>query len=402
MKNIFKLLTVGSPTINILITLALFFFSFGQLARISLPGNAIYVYLYEVFMYISFFALFLKLGIKPLRQYHTLHKSVRCFFLWVLATTIFSFFYYNADQNAVAALYLFRLNTYLLLFFYFNSYIYAFPEVKKGFQGVVFIMAIGVIATSLVQYFFYQDLGNIAYLGWDPHQYRLVGLFFDPPLTVSILVLFLLFFFLQAYEKKKIVYLAVSAIFCVLVFLTYSRGGYLALAAVAFFYMFRRLTFAKIGIIILGIVIVLILLPKGGNESLNLFRTTSIFTRTQDDAIAIDIWKKSPITGIGYNHIRYEKDKYLAEPIMEEFNPSHASASFHSSFLMILVTSGIVGLALFIWMLYQFGRENEFAKYSIIFLSVLSLTDNVLLHPLVLFLLFILVPLYSFIRPSAT
>jgi len=53
--------------------------------------------------------------------------------------------------------------------------------------------------------------------------------------------------------------------------------------------------------------------------------------------------------------------------------------------LIILVCTGIVGLILFLKLLLDLGKINIFANYAIIFLSVLSLGDNVLLHPLIIF-----------------
>lgn len=154
-----------------------------------------------------------------------------------------------------------------------------------------------------------------------------------------------------------------------------------------------------IGAVILGV----LLIPKNGSEGINLLRTSSINTRFIDYTKAVSIWKKSPVTGIGFNHIRFEKDSYEEKPIATKYNPSHASASFHSSFLMILVTGGIIGFVLFIWLLWNITKINIFAFYSVVFLSIFSLFDNLLLHPFILFLWFILICISNtVIHPSRT
>lgn len=394
MRNIRNLYSVGSKAINILIILALFFFTFGQLGRVSIPGQPVFFYVYEIFVYILLGIFCFKYGLEPFKRKKAIVRPMLFFLSWLTVSLSISFFSYTAEQNIVAFLYMLRLSAYILLFIYFNSYIYEYIELQRGFQFIIWIMASGVALSSLVQYFFYQNFGNLAYLGWDPHQYRLVGLFFDPPITVSVLALFLIYFFLPIDGKAKWLYRAAAVLFCILIFLTYSRGGYVALLATVIFYAFRRVNLRQVMIFLLLAVALFFILPKGSNESINLMRTTSIFTRAHDYGIAIDIWKKSPLLGIGYNHIRYEKDNYVSEPITESYNPSHASASFHSSFLMILVTAGIVGLVLYLWLLYRLAMVNEFAQYGVIFLSVVSLSDNVLLHPFILFLFFILIPLF--------
>ncbi len=394
MHKIFTFYSIGSGAVNIFLTLALGFFTFGQLARISWPGQPIYFYFYELFVYLALGTFILRYKLEPFRKKRAVVRPILYFFLVLLVSLIISYFFYTLNQNLVATLYLIRLVAYFALFIYFNSYIYTYIELQRGYQYIIYIVACGVIATSLVQYFLYQDFGNLAYLGWDPHQYRLVGLFFDPPLTISVLVLFLIYFFLPVEGRYKYMYQAFACIFCLLAFLTYSRGGYLAFLITAILYAIRKVPIKQIVGFILLVALIVALLPKGQNESINLLRTTSIFTRARDYMIGIEVWQKNPITGIGFNHIRYEKDQYAPEPITEEFNPSHASASFHSSFLMILVTGGVIGLGFYMWVLYRIAGVNEFAKYSLIFLSVLSLSDNVLLHPFILFLFFILTPLF--------
>jgi hypothetical protein len=284
------------------------------------------------------------------------------------------------------------------LFSFFNQY----KGLKKSMRKVLWVSALFIVAFSLVQYFLYPNLGNLAYLGWDPHLDRLVGLFFDPPITVSVFALLGIFAYLSI--QKSIIKYSLFLIFFILSILTYSRGGIIALGVVMLFYFLNRVSPILrwgTGVVLIVASAIFLFMPQSSNESLNLKRTTSIFTRLNDYKKAVTVWQKNPIIGIGYNHIRYEKDKLSEELITEKYNPSHASASFHSSFLIILATGGVIGLVLFINYIVQLARVNEFAMYAILFLVVISLFDNVLLHPIILLLMSALISIFPN-RPSRT
>ena len=175
----------------------------------------------------------------------------------------------------------------------------------------------------------------------------------------------------------------------IMIFLTVSRGGIIAFV-ITLFFLFRK----KLKLIILTLLIItaiFVAIPKPQSEGLNIFRTASIQTRLIDYQKAFKIWQKSPILGIGYNHIRVEKDKLEDKPLTEKYNPSHAISSFHSSFLIILVTMGVIGLVMYLWVLWSLAKMSEFSLYVTVFLSLASIFDNVLLHPFILFLYFTII-----------
>ena len=121
------------------------------------------------------------------------------------------------------------------------------------------------------------------------------------------------------------------------------------------------------------------IIPKPSGEGVNLKRFYSIASRGEDYLIGFNLWKKKPILGYGYNRIRYVKKD----------GSVHSGASFSSSFLTMMVSSGIIGLLGFLGVLINLGRINKRSQYLIIFLGIISLFDNVLLHPFILYLLFI-------------
>lgn len=374
-----------------LIVSSLVLFSLGQLTRISIPDKPVFFYLYELFVICITGILFLNYRYKPLQD--TLWKPVLLFFGWILVSFTISVWFYTFEQNIVAFMYYLRLLLYFLFFIYLRYY---FLKEKHLTQSPIMlhVTTVWIIATSFVQYFLYQNLGNLAYLGWDPHLYRVVGLFFDPPVTVSVLILLVLYYLFEA-QRNHVwnhmwTYVLLILPLLILSFLTYSRGGFLGILAVCTLYIVKKRNWK---VILVGVLIILggmILIPKGSSEGINLLRTTSIEARIDDYEKGLRIWKKNPLTGIGYNHIRYEKDIYEEQLFYGPYNPSHGSTAFHSSFLVILVTGGIIGFAFYIWMIINIARISEYMMYATVFLSVVSVFDNVLLHPLVLYMLFLL------------
>lgn len=373
--------------ISVLLGVALVLFSMGQLARISIPDKPVFFYLYELVVAIITGILVLKYRGKPFKN--AVFRPVSVFFGWLFLSFFISSWFYSLEHNIVAFLYFLRLSMYFLFF----PYLYHFFKSNKsssGFTLPLYLATLWIIFSSFIQYFLYQNLGNLAYLGWDPHLYRVVGLFFDPPITVSVFILLVIYYLLEFQKNKSWQYVLFIVPLLLLSFLTYSRGGFLGILAVCCVYILRKRNW-KIVLFGLGILVGgFLLIPKGSSEGINLLRTTSIEARISDYEKAITIWQKNPVTGIGYNHIRYEKDQYEEQLFYGPYNPSHGSTAFHSSFLVILVTGGVVGLVLYLWMLFSLARISEFMMYGIVFLSVVSVFDNVLLHPFLLFLLFLL------------
>lgn len=379
--------------IKILFALTLFLFTLGQLGRITPFEIPVFSNLYEIGLFSVGIYLFTTYRFSPEVFKNSVSRSAIVFFSWLLISLVISFFYYPPISNLLAGLYFIRFLSYVLFFFYFFHYLRKNTKEVPFYVRSILIAGLVIIVFSLIQYFLYPNLGNLAYQGWDPHLYRLVGLFFDPPVTASVLFLLGLFF----YFSNINVYLKYSFMITVaiLFFLTYSRGGFLALLITLGVFSLRNMKWQYLLAGMAIMVGVYVIIPKNLSEGLNLARTTSIETRLKDYHKAIRIWQKNPVLGIGYNHIRFEKDSYEEEIITERYNPSHASSSFHSSFLMILVTAGVIGLVLYLWFIGSLAAVSPFAFYSIMFLSVFSLTDNVLLHPFILFLLFVLMSVES-------
>ena len=191
-----------------------------------------------------------------------------------------------------------------------------------------------------------------------------------------------LIFFYLFFQKRNLLNSILLLVYFVFVLVTFSRIGYLSfLLTLGLIYLKRDIK--KFLLIIFFALLILFLIPKPSGEGVNLARIFSIKSRMVDYQTALKVWKKSPIVGIGYNRIRYYKKDLV----------SHSGASFHSSFLIVLVTTGLIGLSLFILSLKNMIEINEYSQYLVYYVAIVSLADNALLHPFILFLLLGLISL---------
>jgi len=357
-------------------------FALGQLGRFGLFDRPIYFYLHELILPIISLLIILEYRKKLLKADYL--KSAVLWFLIMLISLGLAVGNYSGEANVIALLYFLRLVVHMGTL---SLLIYLQSQTSKPL--IDFRVIIGLTCwigfTIAVQYVWYPDFRNISYLGWDPHFGRAVGLYFDPPLTISVLILTILTLLLRNVRIGFLVPLIYLAS------LTYSRGGYIAGILVGLAYGFAHSTKTQILLASVTLSVAFIFLPKGTIEGMNLLRTASIEARAEDYLKGISIWKSHPVWGIGYNHIREKKGAFETDKSYGAYNPSHGSTGFHSSFLIILVTGGLVGLLLYCYVLWQIAIQQIFLRYAIIFLSIISLFDNVLLHPLILFCLMILV-----------
>ncbi|PIS16105.1 hypothetical protein COT62_00130 [Candidatus Roizmanbacteria bacterium CG09_land_8_20_14_0_10_41_9] len=376
------------PVINALTYAVFFLCAFGQLGRISFLGQQVNVYVYELVLCIELVLLFFRYRMDPARVYFRKSKYILIFLLVLLLSFIYEIHRYTFWENFVGFLYWVRL------LFYYTSGVYIFYHLKKSlpFRKTVrmgfTLMVDLVLSFSFIQYFLYPDLRNLYYDGWDPHLYRIFGTFFDTYIagTIYCILFFLSLFRGDAiYKDRRIKYAALGLLFiCVL--LSFSRTIYLTFLLTLSFYFFRQkratLLIVFVAVFILGIFII----PKPSGEGVNLTRIYSIVTRTEDYSNAVKLWVKKPLLGYGYNRIRYAKadSEFISQDNLES---SHSGASFHSTYMVALVSAGIIGLLAFIGMVVTSMQRMGDLKYIIIFLLLQSIGDNVLLHPFILFFL---------------
>ncbi len=380
--------------------LTFFLFSFGQLGRISFFDQQINIYLYEGLVLLVGLVLLLRYGLQPIKDSLKKFWLVHLFLLFLFLSFLFGARNFKHFENFVGLLYLLRLLLYFGYFFYLWHLVKRQPQFGKIVMKGLLIFIVLTAISSILQYFLYPDLRNLLYAGWDPHLYRAFGTFFDTSTAGGLYGLIFLFLFLTGNYliKNKFSLIFLTAIFLIFIILTFSRSLYITFLIICVWYAVVKRWYKGFLIFIGLYLLLLIIVPKPFGEGVNLVRMFSVKSRIEDYRSAIKIWSKKPILGIGYNRIRYAKPQMN---ISEElgYDVTHSGASFHSSLLTVLVAGGIVGLGLFLGVLYQLLQLNRIAGYYLVFLVLLSLTDNILLHPFILFL-FLSLTSVSLVIPS--
>jgi O-antigen ligase len=204
----------------------------------------------------------------------------------------------------------------------------------------------------------------------------------DPNFAGSFFAIYFLFAisFISGFLKKRnwVRFLMVGAAallaLCAL-YLTYSRSALimLAVSVVVYLYLINKKKF--ILLILLLVFSLIFVLPKSfQTEGTNFLRAASSEARVQTAKEALTIIQKNPIYGVGFNTYRFAQNRLgLNGPNWEV---SHGAAGTDNSFLFVLATTGIVGLAAFLWLIYKMFRLGitnlKKNKYSIVLLSVIA------------------------------
>ncbi|MFN4212848.1 MAG: O-antigen ligase family protein [Microgenomates group bacterium] len=368
---------------NILFFITILFFSLGQLGRISMFHQLVNFYLYEIPLLITFLYLIWFFKLKPIKQGLKNFKVIFGFVGVMLFSYLLNFSKFSSFQNFVSFLYLVRLLLYLGFWGYLAYYLKKKPRFAQTVFNGLIIFSLLTAISSFIQYFLYPDLRNLFYLGWDPHLYRMFGVFFDTSVAAAIYGLLFLFFIksyknYKSHKYYKILGTIFIPTFLLTVILTFSRSVYFALPIVVIYYFISQKKFSLVFAFLTVFLLLIFFVPKPFGEGVNLKRVFSIESRVNDYKHAINIWKRAPFFGIGYNRIRFVKQNSV---------DSHAASSFSSSYLIILVTGGILGLFGFIASLGKLWLINKKSRIFLLFLGLLSFTDNIILHPFIMFFL---------------
>lgn len=367
---------------RLLIYLTFLFFSFGQLARVSFFGQQVNLYLYEITLFLTLIYFLFKYGPSPLKIFLNDLRSVFAFLFFLFLSFLIGAGGFSVRENWIAFLYLGRLCLYFTYLAYLMFYLKKEKSAGKTISRSILIFIVVTVVFTAIQYLFYPDLINLFYLGWDPHYYRAFGVYFDTGVSGAVFGLSWFYVYKRCRRPWFLLVVLLAAIY-----LTYSRSLYLAFILTLGIVTVSQKRYWAIFLLIGFFLVLYFFVPKRTGEGVNLLRTFSIESRIADNKTALSLWGKKPIFGWGYNRIRYVKKKFnLINP--QDYGMTHAGASFHSSYGIILVSSGLVGLLLFLAAMFAVGRISGLASSLVFFAGVMSLTDNIILHPFILFLMF--------------
>ncbi len=216
----------------------------------------------------------------------------------------------------------------------------------------------GVVVSLLgfLQLRLFPDFSFMVPQGWDPHVGRLLSTWFDPNFLAGFLALLVTICLSIALTKSFTAarwWWVAIAIMTVAIVLTFSRSGYVALAAGAgLVTLVRSRAIFFLGLAAFAAIVVLV--PRV-NE-----RVVGIRTVDETAKLRLVSWGNAwtvisdhPWTGVGYNLYRYAQVRYGFLDDTRE----HSASGSDSSFLTVWVTTGLPGLLAFLWLFGAMLRE---------------------------------------------
>lgn len=330
-------------------------FPFGQLFKIG------FINLFDIAIVLLAMVTLLQKPVYPSWYKYFIYFILSCVFGLILNYSLFSIH---------SVLYLLRLVSYSFVAVYISNY-----YKKTIINSYLLILSCTVAVLGWLQYLIWPDLTSLKYLGWDDHLLRMVGTFLDPTFLGLILVLGVI---IATHKNYKFIlyFLLFSLAF------TYSRSSYFI---VSLFLLFKKKYLALV-----VFMLVILFLPKGTGEGTNLIRTVSGSNKLINYEETIQIIKKSPVFGVGFNNICSARQKYLNDTN----STSHACNGADSSILFLMATSGIIGTILFFsFVLRVTGSPILLSSFLVIILH--SVFSNSLFYPHIMFWLFTLVGLQT-------
>lgn len=364
---------------------------FGQFLKFPLIFNRfpeIRIYLLDILVFLTSLLGFF-LWIKSRKKFFNLFSNQVLLLGGVfLLSWLINIVNYPFKETAIGFLYLLRLFTYIFFGSILKKYFSRNSKLQDSFV-YFFLIWCGLVLSSIgiLQYLVYPDLRSLLAIGWDEHYFRLVSSTFDPNFTGILIGLSLLGLMISLQKKTKISIFErlLFLVFLASLLLTYSRGAYLSFIVGLFFafYQLRKLKPFLLFLTVFGFM--LILLPRPGGEGTRLERITSVSQRFISWQKAIYLWQTSPFFGIGYNNYRYTQKNHNST-VSENWLKSHSGAGTENSYLFVLATTGVFGLAGFLIFLKSYlGRDRLIVNWLGIFKSsglLLILTSGLFINSL--------------------
>ncbi len=245
---------------------------------------------------------------------------------------------------------------------------------QRFLRGLSLIAGL-VLLGGVIQFYLYPDLSAISKEGqWDPHIGRLLGTWMDPNFIGGFIGLLLPVWCGWWYDSlhlhttkvphqlpRLVLFLpALLGLGALCLFLTYSRSGYLAaLVGLAVFFLVRDRRMLFIGALIVSLAITAT--PRVQQRLLQLSGTVkALILRDTDEidptaSLRLQSWRRSlrlgaqrPLLGVGYNSYRY----HAADAGIVDGN-YFSSGGSDSTLLTVFVTTGLLGLSVFLWLLWR-------------------------------------------------
>lgn len=280
--------------------------------------------------------------------------------------------------------------SYLLRYAIYLSILFSAQFLSDDFKKSVNIKLItsGLIFTifGYIQYFFYPNLKNLFYAGWDEHLYRFFSTFLDPNFAGSLLVLLLILLSRNILGSIKeglrpFIFMFFWLVVFLGILLTYSRSAFVMLI-MGFAVLFTiRKAYKTLFALMLIFTLFYFLFANTKIEGLNPFRIVSSEARIDSARAAFTIFSKNPIFGVGFNAYRYAQIEYGFRNKSSTL-VSNSDAGTDNSYLFVLATLGVVGFLIYLDFLFNiikavYKQLKQNALYAeVTFASIISVLVN--------------------------
>lgn len=361
----------------------------GQLGRISLFEVNIYLHDFFVFFF-SFFSSFYFLIRKKSLVIPKAFFPIFMFLFIAFVSLINALRWLDFSLWFQSSLYFFRYLLYLSVFFFVYNFFknLSVEEKRVYFRRTIFWLAFSGVILALfgfIQLTVFPDFSKFdPSLGWDPHKNRLASTFFDPNFTGGYLVSRLLLPSLLGGG-----FLGVLSIILVLlaIFFTFSRSAWGMLLVTLIAKEAYALIKLKKNKMLVNLLLKILIIPIFAFSIYRFVpavqtRLSGITDPADSARFRLTSWKNALTIardnfwlGVGFNTYRFAQEKY---GFFESNLPlgGHSGSGSDSSLLLVLATSGVLGLLSFLgfYLLLLFDAwRNRTLLGSVVFASTLGI-----------------------------
>lgn len=378
MKNHMRKIT------ELLLTAYFITFSFGQLLQIPTGIRDVSFYLADflVGLTVIVWIIGIRGEISGFFRKIPFAREAGIFLAIALVSLILAFFKLSYLQVLTGSFYFVRLCSYFLFF----SVVCWLVVKGLDMQRLRFLFLLSgflLVIFGFIQYAIFPDFAAFTIYGWDPHYYRILSTFLDPNFVGGFYTLFITFLVIlnistKSKLKKNVYRLLTIITFFALVY-TFSRSSYLAfLVSMAIISVFRSKRVVLYAVI--GLFLAMVFIPRSAQRVSGAV-SVDVTAQARIDSWnrAIEIGSKSPFLGVGFNTYRYVQEK--AGLFDKNFDGGHSGAGVDSSILFVFVTTGMLGLTSFMFLLVKmFLYSLSKVKNSIWAVCFISSLGGILVH----------------------
>lgn len=253
------------------------------------------------------------------------------------------------------ALYFIRWIEYALLFWIALDIFETRDKAWRYVQGIT-VVAVVLAVLGFIQLKLFPDFSFMVPQGWDPHVGRLLSTWFDPNylggLFAVCAAITLAISMSHSFRQARWWWIA-TALLSLAEVLTFSRSGYVGFVlALGFVVLIRSRAVAFLGL--LALISVVVFVPRVQERVIGI--------RTVDETAqlrlvsyrnAFTVIGDHPYFGIGYNLYKYVQVEYN----FLEKTTEHSASGSDSSILSIWVTTGTIGVVVYLWLFFALLRE---------------------------------------------